>query len=109
MRTVQLNIFDPAPGIAGKRTTSRVAAEQAAPRTGTQRRRVLAAIQLRGPVTREHIAEWTQLPDNSVRPRVRELLAAGLIAVVPHRHGQSRAGKPAELLAVTQKGYEALL
>lgn len=63
--------------------TSRQAALANYPRAGSQRRLILDAFATgKGRAhgfTREELARWTGLPDNSIRPRVGELIAGGWI------------------------------
>jgi predicted ArsR family transcriptional regulator len=79
----QRGLFDslvppPPPPAARHRPTSVAAAEEIQPRRLSHSARVLAAIQA-GPKTDQEIAEATNLPENSVRPRRVELEQAGRI------------------------------
>lgn len=83
--------------------TARHAAEAVRPRSGTQRLLVLGFIEASGEggCTRECIADGLGLPDNSVRPRVKELLDDHWIGP-SGRTGLSRAGSPSELLVAAK-------
>lgn len=72
-------------------TTSRRAADLILPRVGTLRRRVYDVIASTGRsgATRTEIAETASLSENTVRPRVLELIAAKLIAET----SRQRAGR----------------
>lgn len=70
-----------------KSEASRLAALRATPRTGTQRRAIYdfmrwqARVHNRG-VTREELSDVLKISQNSVRPRVKELLEGGWIQVI---------------------------
>lgn len=68
---------------ARKSETSRQAALVNYPRSGSQREQILLAMARRIELgrTREELATELRLPDNSVRPRVRELIDGGWIRV----------------------------
>ena len=80
--------------------TSRQAALDNYPRQGTQRRKVLAALE-RQPsgMTREEIAVTLGLPDSSVRPRVVELIRGNWIQETPRTRRTSTGSKAAVLVA----------
>lgn len=92
--------------------TSRQAALANYPRQGSQRRRILDAFATgKGRThgfTREELARWTGLPDNSIRPRVGELIAGGWIGQgskdgAPATR-QTRLGNDSEVLMLTPAG-----
>ena len=91
--------------------TSQEAALAITPVTGRQRIAILRMLAVAGPSTRQFLGNALPFPDDSVRPRVRELLEKELIEVVPagpeHR-GITWAGRTAQLLAITDKGRAAL-
>ena len=66
--------------VTGRHHNSRAAAADALPRSGTQRRRIfdLIAKHERG-LTADDVQRITNLPQNSVNPRVHELAADGWI------------------------------
>lgn len=70
--------YPDAPGFKAQ-STSFAAAVGMAPKAGTLRERVLAAIRLK-PGTPEEIAKRLHEPVMNIRPRCSELLAKGLIA-----------------------------
>lgn len=70
--------------------------------TGTQQQRVLRALELCGPMTREEIHNITGIKLQSVCGRCNELMKAGKIRggeVAPRKAGEL----PAELLRLTSK------
>lgn len=86
--------------------TSRQAALSVYPRQGSQRRLILEAFatgkgRMHG-FTREELAGWVRLPDNSIRPRVRELIEGGWITQ------GSKDGKPATRPTRTGRESEVL-
>ncbi|MBS2028746.1 MAG: MarR family transcriptional regulator [Deltaproteobacteria bacterium] len=83
--------------------TSDAAAEAIKPSAATLRALVLAAVSNSGPhgVTRQEIEERTQLEGNTVRPRVKELLAAGLV-VETDRVRDTRSGRAAFVLVAKE-------
>lgn len=94
------------PHVAGSET-SRKAAWSNYPRSGTQRSLVCAFIERTGGVgaTRQEIAENTGLPDDSVRPRVVELMEGGWV----RPNGKTRKthlGEDAEVLVRTSKAAD---
>ncbi|EHR62650.1 helix-turn-helix domain-containing protein [Saccharomonospora cyanea] len=64
---------------ANPRATSARAARNIAPKTGTQRARVLAAVVRHGGLTDLELAEQLGLLENSVRPRRTELVTGGYV------------------------------
>jgi hypothetical protein len=93
--------------------TSRRAALRNYPRSGSQRERVLAALAASTSLTREELATELRLPDNSVRPRVRELLDGEWIQVAKTTGGVERTRKTAlgndsEVLELTPKAQAYL-
>lgn len=89
-------------GPLGSTETSRKAALDNYPRSGTQRHRVLMALYVASR-TRQEIAKATDLPDNSVRPRVKELMTGGWVETT----GETRVtetGSDADVLKLTMKG-----
>lgn len=82
--------------------TSRQAALEILPRTGTQRRKIYDYVSGKlGGATREDIAIFCGLSDNSVRPRVKELLEGHWLVVSGER--RNRQGKMVEILRVNQE------
>lgn len=59
--------------------TSRAAAREIAPKAGTLRAKVLEAIRSRGGATAEELEVALELGGSTVRPRVVELVRAGLV------------------------------
>lgn len=84
--------------------TAKSAALEVMPRTGTQRRRVLDMIRrfAEHGCTRDDIAEDLDLSPNTVRPRVKELIDGGWVAVHPVAVGRSASNRRAELLILTE-------
>jgi hypothetical protein len=84
--------FAPAPGIVGRRhpDTSREAAAEVMPRTGTQRREVLDYVTRRESLgaTDAEIQAALYMSGNTERPRRIELVAAGFV----HDSGRRRGG-----------------
>lgn len=87
--------------------TSHLAAITNAPRSGTQRGRVLAAIVARGGLTDDEIGRVVRLPGNAVRPRRGELVQGGFVADSGHRR-PSVQGNPAVVWEATPKGIAAV-
>lgn len=85
--------------------TARKAAIDNYPRSGNQRHRVLMAIAGAGERgrTREELAADLRLPDNSVRPRVRELIEGGWVRAT-ERTRPTGTGSQSEVLALSEKG-----
>lgn len=92
---------------AAKSETSRKAALDAYPRQGSQRRRVIHALRYHGDSTREELAAHTSLSENSVRPRVRELIEGGWIEETDHTRKTTR-GSEAVLLGLTNKARDQI-
>jgi hypothetical protein len=81
--------------------TSREAALDNYPRSGTQRRRVLDAIVTADDgYTREELSVDLHLPLNSVHPRVVELVNAGLVVASSKTRTTSTGSRAAVLMAV---------
>lgn len=96
--------------------TSRLAALAAYPRQGSQRRRIIEAFRTgRGMIrgfTREELAASLGMPDNSVRPRVRELIEGGWIGQGV-KDGKpatrpTRTGQESEVLVLTKRAMAKL-
>jgi hypothetical protein len=93
--------------------TSRKAASAVAPRTGTQRHRVLEHVAwatnfdgLNG-TTRDELSSALAMTMNSVLPRTKELLDGGWVEETD-RTRKTRNGHDAAVLVVTDKGRKAL-
>lgn len=87
-------------------TTSRQAALDNYPHSGTQRRKVLDAITAaaeRG-CTRPELAMALHLPENSIRPRVVELLERGFVVETNRTRLTHTGSKASVLVANTDKG-----
>lgn len=81
--------------------TSRLAAEQITEfKARACHERILHALR-HGPLTREQIEEKTGLSGNTVRPRCKEMLNAGLV-VVTDRTGFTESGRPAERIGIKE-------
>jgi hypothetical protein len=64
--------------VTGRTENSREAAARSLPRSGTQRRRIYELVkQSRGGLTADDVQRITNLPTNSVNPRVHELVKDG--------------------------------
>lgn len=88
--------------------TSKVAAALVFPRSGTQRKRVLAAV-WRAPTgaTRDELAATLGMSPNTVRPRVKELIDGGWV----EPSGFTRPtplGRDGEVLFVTAKAEDEI-
>lgn len=85
--------------------TSKKAAYENMPRSGSQRWRVLRAIAMQGGsgATREEISRMTGLDGDSVRPRVWELMQGGWVMASAVTR-KTNDGNEAEVLKVTLKG-----
>lgn len=85
--------------------TSRQAAVDNFPRSGTQRARVLEFIAAAGPrgCTRDEVTAGLGLPDSSTDPRVWELLRGGFVEPTGETR-ETRAGSHADVLRATAKG-----
>lgn len=95
---------------ARKSESSRRAALRNYPRAGSQRERILLALLGRGVdgLTREELATDLRMPDNSVRPRVRELLDGEWITLAKTSSGdevlrKTALGNDSEVLLPTSK------
>lgn len=86
--------------------TSRKAALDNYPRSGSQRHRILLALRNRG-MTREEIEFALQLSGNAVRPRVDELMKGGWVEATD-RTRKTTLGSDAEVLVATTKGLDAM-
>jgi hypothetical protein len=83
--------------------TSRLAALQNYPRSGTQRERILQVIEESGGgLTRDELAQQLHFPDSSVDPRVRELIDGGWIEESVETR-PTRTGADAHILVPTAK------
>lgn len=91
------------PHVAGS-ATSRAAAIANYPRSGSQRGRVLALLEAKGDfgATRQEIARELKMSDDSVRPRVVELVEGGWIAATD-RTRATPMGEQAEVLVATNR------
>lgn len=85
--------------------TSRQAALNNYPRSGTQRWKVLTTIVASGGKTRDQLAEDLHLPDSSVDARVWELKQGGFVEE-SSRRARTRAAAEAAVLVATKKGRE---
>jgi len=99
--------FDDRPGLVRRdhQLTAKLAALDVLPRSGTQRRRVFDELWRAGPFgrTRDELATRLLMSQNTVRPRVKELIDGGLV----EPSGQLRPssmGHPAEVLVLTETG-----
>lgn len=88
-------------GPIGATATSRKAALQNYPKSGSQRHRILESLMV-SPKTREEIANFLHIPDNSVRPRVKELMEGGWVTATDEVR-RTATGADAEVLTVTDK------
>lgn len=98
-RRIQLGPFTP------DSETSRQAALQNYPRSGTQRWKVLTTIVASGGRTRDQLAEQLHLPDSSVDARVWELKQGGFVEE-SGRKERTRAAAEATVLVATRRGRE---
>lgn len=87
--------------------TSRRAALDAYPRQGSQRARILFALQpgIGGAQTREELAIGLGLSENTVRPRVKELIEGGWVKETVWTRKTTR-GSDAVLVALTARALE---
>lgn len=88
-------------------TTSRQAAEKAAPRAAAQWLRALRYVALTGPVTDFQIAEGAHMSMDAVRPRRGALVSQGYVAAVGE-DGLSPSGNAATRYVVTEAGLALL-
>jgi hypothetical protein len=93
-------------GFARDSATSRKAALDNYPRSGTQRARVLAALMEAadgaGGLTRDELCVALNMPPNVLTPRVKELIDGGW-AHETDVNRRTRAGSEAVVVAVTEK------
>lgn len=93
--------------------TSRQASIKAYPKQGTQRWRIVEYLNRRPKVgkgsgaTRNELAYVLDLTENSIRPRVKELLEGGWI-IATDRTRQTDMACDAEVLVLTEKALEEL-
>jgi hypothetical protein len=89
--------------VANPRSTSAKAARDIAPKVGSQRARILAAVVEHGGLTDHELSERLELLDNSVRPRRSELIEGGYLQdsgrVRQHR------GSQWSIWEATESGY----
>lgn len=90
--------------------TSKAAALDVYPRSGTQRRLVLLYIYREGDLgaTRDEVALELDMSPNTVRPRIKELIDAGWVET----NGQMRPtplGRAAEVLIATERARAEIL
>jgi predicted ArsR family transcriptional regulator len=97
----------PGPSHHNAPETSAQAAVANAPRSGTQRWRVLAALVRYGDWTDDDLCDLLNLHGNAVRPRRGELVAAGFVEDSGVRR-PSAMGNPAVVWTATKAGREAL-
>lgn len=90
--------------------TSRRAALDNYPRSGSQRHRVLAEIARAGDHgrTRDELTELLQLSQSSLHPRVWELKGGDFIDEDEERTRITRAGSEASVLTLSEKGKKAV-
>lgn len=91
----------------GQTDTSAAAAAKVAVSVKSSRATILVALAHRSEGTREDIARWTKLPDNTVRPRVKELLTSGYVELTGEE-GVTERGNAAELLRLTDDGWRMI-
>lgn len=107
-----MTLFDvsedrPGPSHHNAPETSAQAALANAPRSGTQRARVLAALVRYGGMTDDDIGTLLNLSGNAVRPRRGELVAAGFVKDSGDRM-PSDMGNPAVVWVATERGEDAI-
>lgn len=104
---------DNALGPVGSQDTSRKAALQNYPRSGTQRNRILRLAahmtgqERYGGVTRDEVVVALEMKESSVHPRVLELLGGEWLEETG-RTRPTRTGADAVVLAATMKGRRAV-
>lgn len=107
----QLSLSDPEgnhPGFAPKgRATSSAAALRVAPRSGTQRRKILDYVVAHEPCTDEAIQEALGLSGNTERPRRVELVEGGWLTEYGQL-GKTGSGAKAILWALTSEARTRL-
>jgi predicted transcriptional regulator len=84
-------IFDRPP--ASNDTTSREAADAIAPSANTLRGRVLQFLRIMGPNTAQCLEAELPMDGNTLRPRLRELVKAGLVCDSGERRTLSNGRK----------------
>lgn len=84
--------------------TSRKAALDNYPRQGSQRMRILNALDMEN-ATREELGERMSIPDNSIRPRVKELIEGGWIEESDHTR-PTQTGSDAAILKLTNRARD---
>jgi hypothetical protein len=94
-------------GFVAGSSTSRKAALDNYPRSGSQRFAVLAAIAGAGEqgMTRDEAAVWLSKPINSVTARITELVQGGFVRQDDRRTRKTRNGSDAAVLVLTEKGH----
>lgn len=90
--------------------TSKNAAIDNYPRSGSQRHRVLVAIATAGErgKTRDELEIELQLPGSSVRPRVVELESGDFITAHPEKTRTTQNGSEARVLVLTERGQRMM-
>lgn len=86
-------------------STSRRAALDNYPRQGSQRWRIIRVLFGRGPGTRDWIAHELGLTNQSVTPRVLELVRGGWVRETD-REAETRSGSMATVVELTEKARE---
>ena len=86
--------------------TSRLAAEQVAPRAGTDRAAALLALVDHGPMHDFRLAEITGRKQTSVGVRRKELVSAGLVERAPCKPRPNADGSLCIVWRATEAGYE---
>ncbi|AHE52600.1 hypothetical protein [Sphingomonas sanxanigenens] len=95
----------PAPG-ASARDTSRAAAADIAPRAKIFRDRALAALEASNGLTADEVAGKVGLPVLSIRPRITELFALGLIRDTHERRANASGRKAIVWAAIQPAGQK---
>lgn len=87
-------------------STSKLAALSNAPRSGTQRARILTYLveQAERGATRQEVGQALLMSDDSVRPRIVELIEGGW-AVKTDRQRRTSLGEMAEVIVATEKAW----
>jgi hypothetical protein len=90
---------------AKRSETSEAAAVAIEPRRGTLQWKVHRFVRSRGHqgATRQEIADLLGIAENTVRPRITELIALGLVRKTD-RTRETRAGRSAEILVSHEQG-----
>lgn len=101
-----LDLVAPGPS-RGKTDTSAAAAEKVSVSVGSARATILVAIASRGEGTREQVGKWTGIKDNTVRPRMREMLTSGYLEL-SGEEGVTDGGNAAELVRLTDDGWRMI-